>query len=140
MDGMDMRNRSFAAGAFALTFLAAGAALAQDADLVAEGEKVFRRCSACHMVGEGAQNRVGPELSDVIGRTAGAVEGFRYSAAMTEAGQNGLVWDEETIYTYLEKPREFVKGTNMAFAGLPKTEDRKAVIAYIVANQTAPMN
>jgi cytochrome c len=112
--------------------LAAGPALAQD-DLAAEGEKVFRKCGACHQVGEGAENKVGPELNGVIGRTAGSLEGFKYSDAMIEAGAGGLVWDEATLKEYLENPRAMVKGTKMAFAGLKKEEERAAVIAYLAS-------
>ncbi len=119
---------SFGVGPFA------GAALADEA-LIAEGEKVFRKCAACHMIGPDAVNRVGPELTDVIGRTAGSVEGFKYSKAMIEAGENGKVWNNETLHDYLENPRGVVKGTNMAFAGLKKLEERDAVIAYIEAQQ-----
>ena len=104
------------------------AALAQDA---AAGEKVFARCKACHMVGENAKNRVGPELNDLFGRTAGTVEGFRYSKAMTEAGAGGLVWTEETVAEFVADPRGFVKGTRMVFAGLKKEEDVANLLAYL---------
>jgi cytochrome c2 len=113
--------------------LAATPVLAQD-DLAAQGEKVFKRCAACHQIGPDAKNRVGPSLEGVIGRTAGTAEGFTYSDAMAEAGQGGLVWTDETLHAYLENPREMVKGTKMAFAGLKKPEDRDAVIAYIEAS------
>jgi cytochrome c len=102
-----------------------------DVELAAKGETVFRRCSACHQVGEGAQNRVGPSLNGVIGRTAGTAEGFRYSNAMKAAGEGGQVWTEEEMYSYLENPRAKVQGTNMAFAGLRDSEERLAVIEYI---------
>ena len=125
--------RHHLAMALTLGTLAAGPALAQD-DLVAEGEDVFKRCAACHQVGEGAENRVGPHLNGVIGRTAGTLEGFSYSDAMVEAGAGGLVWDEATLSEYLENPRAMVKGTKMAFAGLRDDADRAAVIAYIAAN------
>jgi cytochrome c len=112
----------------------AAPAFAQDADLVEDGEKVFRRCAACHQIGEGAESKVGPPLEGVIGRTAGTFEGFKYSDAMVEAGAGGLVWNDETLHEYLENPKTMVKGTKMAFAGLKKPEDRDAVIAYIEAN------
>jgi cytochrome c len=113
---------------------AAGSAMAQDADLVGAGKKVFQRCAACHMVGPDAKNRVGPELNGVIGRTAGTLEGYKYSNAMVDAGAGGLVWSEETLHEYLADPRAMVKGTKMAFAGLKKAEEVDAVIAYIEAN------
>ncbi len=131
-----MRYQMFAAAALAASFGAFGSqALAQDAALIAEGENVFKRCAACHQIGPDAVNRVGPQLTTLIGRTAGTVEGFRYSKASVEAGEGGLVWTEEVLFEYLENPRAFMKGTNMAFAGLKKPEEREAVIAYIVSQQ-----
>ena len=96
----------------------------------AEGEKVFRKCKACHSVDEG-KNKVGPSLHNIIGRTAGTVEGFRYSSAMEEFGAAGNVWDDETLSAYLEKPKDVVPKTKMAFVGLRKEEDREDVIAYL---------
>lgn len=112
----------------------AAPAFAQDADLAKEGEKVFRRCKACHQLGTDAKNAVGPSLEGVIGRTAGTHEEFSYSKAMTEAGEGGLVWNDDTIFQFLEKPSAMVKGTKMAFPGLKSEDDRHAVIAYIEAN------
>jgi cytochrome c2 len=119
--------------ALAMAGLAAAPALAQDPDQVAAGEKVFKRCAACHQVGPDAKNRVGPDLNGLIGRTAGTEEGFKYSKAMTEAGENGLVWDEDALFSYLADPKAMVKGTKMAFVGLKSEDDRHAVIAYIEA-------
>jgi len=118
-----------AALAAILWFAVAGAALA-DGD-AAKGEKVFRRCKACHAVGEGAKNKVGPELNNVIGRTAGTVEGFNYSKAMVAKGEEGLVWNEETLAEYLKSPKDFVPKNKMAFAGLKKDDDLADVIAYL---------
>jgi cytochrome c len=106
-----------------------------DPDLVAAGEKVWNKCRACHKVGEGASNGVGPHLNGLFGRTAGTTEGFRYSKAMETAGEDGLVWTEETLAEYLANPRKMVRGTRMAFAGLRDEEDIKAVLAYIEAQQ-----
>lgn len=115
-------------GAALALALLAGAAQAQDA---AEGEKVFRKCRACHVIEDG-KNRVGPHLYQVFGREVAAVDGFRYSSAM-EAWGEGKVWDDALMAEYLEKPRSVVKGTKMAFAGLRKAEDIANVIAYIKA-------
>lgn len=115
---------------FGVGFTMPISAAAQD-DLAAAGEKVFRRCSACHAVGEGAKNKVGPELNAIIGRTAGGLEGYNYSSAMKEAGAGGLVWNEETLATYLADPKAMIPGTKMAFAGLKKEDDVAAVIAYM---------
>jgi cytochrome c2 len=105
-----------------------GGAFAAD---VAEGEKVFRKCAACHAVGEGAKSRVGPHLNDLFGRHAGTIDGFKYSAAMVAAGEGGLAWDEQALTQFLVKPRDLVKGTRMAFAGLRKSADVANVIEYL---------
>jgi len=97
----------------------------------AKGERVFKKCVACHAVGDGAKNKVGPQLNDVFGRPAGTIEGYKYSKAMIAAGQDGLVWDETTMATYLAKPRDMIKGTRMAFVGLRKQQDLDNVIAYL---------
>lgn len=125
------RNRIVRRAAATLLGLGlATAAQAQD-DLVAEGEGLFRRCAACHAIGEGAVNRVGPQLNRVYGRVAGSLEDFEYSDAMTAAGEAGMVWDEAQLTGFLANPREHVPGTKMAFAGLRKEEDIAAVIAYL---------
>lgn len=107
-------------------------AIAQD-DLNAAGEKVFKKCAACHAIGPDAKNKVGPELNGLIGRTAGTAPDFSYSDAMKKAGEGGLVWTSETLHTYLENPKAMVPGTKMTFAGLKKPEERDAVIAYITS-------
>ncbi len=98
----------------------------------AEGENVFRKCKACHEVGEDAKNKVGPILNNVLGQPAAQNPDFKYSSAMTEAAANGLVWDEESLTAYLEKPKDFMPGTKMSFAGLRKPEDIADVIAYLM--------
>ncbi len=96
------------------------------------GEKVYKRyCLACHKVGDKARNLVGPVFNDLFGRTAGTVEGYKYSDAMRAAGQNGVVWDEQTLRAYLPKPRDFVTGTKMTFVGLKKPEDIENLIVYL---------
>ncbi|MEM6441900.1 MAG: cytochrome c family protein, partial [Pseudomonadota bacterium] len=107
------------------------ASLAFDFGDPASGEKIFRKCSACHMVGDGAKNRVGPILTGVIGRPAAAVDGFKYSKAMAAKGDEGLVWTPEVLLEYLERPRDYVKGTSMSYAGLRKEDERRDVIAYL---------
>lgn len=116
----------------AAALLAASPALAQDMAVgdASAGEKVFRKCKACHVADE-AQNKVGPHLMGLFGRTAGELEDYRYSSAMTEAGESGLVWTHESLGAYLEAPRKYVPGTKMAFAGLRKEEDIADVIAYL---------
>ena len=114
----------------AMLSLAPHETLAADGD-AANGEAVFRRCRACHDVGPSARNKVGPQLNDIIGRKAGTVEGFNYSAANKKKGEEGLVWTEEVLLEYLKKPMEYMKGTRMAFVGLADEQDRKDVIAYL---------
>jgi cytochrome c len=113
--------------AMSIATLAAGPSRAQDA---AAGEKVFSQCKICHVADQDT-NKVGPSLHGVIGRTAGTHPNFSYSPAMIKAGKDGMVWDEAHLTTYLHNPREVVKGTKMAFAGLKKDEDIANVIAYL---------
>lgn len=107
------------------------AAAALDMALVEEGENVFKKCKSCHQVGDGAKNRSGPILNGVVGHPAGAVDGFRYSNVMADAGAGGLVWTEEELAAFLAKPKAYMKGTKMSFAGLRKDEDIAAVIEYL---------
>jgi cytochrome c len=107
------------------------AASALDPAMVEAGAAVFKKCAACHKVGEGARNAVGPHLNAVFGRTAGTVEGFKYSKPMADAGAGGLVWDEAALDGYLADPKGFLPKNKMAFAGLKKPEDRTALIAYL---------
>ena len=98
----------------------------------AAGERAFRRCAACHAVGEGAEIKAGPVLNGVLGRPAGTYEGFDYSDALLEfAAAEELVWTPETLDAFLTKPRDYIDGTKMAFAGLRKEEDRADLIAYL---------
>lgn len=97
----------------------------------AKGEKVFRKCQACHAVGEGAKNKVGPALNGIVGAPAGQVEGFKYSNSMIEHAEDGLVWDKETLAAYLTKPKDVVPKTKMSFAGLRKEDDVANIIAYL---------
>lgn len=116
------------------TGMAAAVPSEPDPELVAAGEKVFAKCKACHMVGEDAKNRVGPILNGVVDRHVGAVEGFKYSAAMADAGASGMVWDDQTLHGYLADPKGFIPKNKMSFAGLRKPEDIDAVIAYLRAH------
>ena len=111
----------------------AASASAQDAAAgdPAAGEKVFKKCAACHTLSPDGKNKVGPDLYGVIGRTTGTAEGFKYSEVMTKAGADGHVWTEEELSKYLESPKTMFPGTKMTFAGLKKPEERVDVIAYI---------
>lgn len=104
---------------------------AVDAALIEAGAKVFKKCAACHKVGEGAKNGVGPLLNGSVGRPLASVEGFKYSKGMIDKAAEVPVWDQAALDAYLENPKGYVKGTKMSFAGLKKAEDRAAVIAYL---------
>lgn len=104
---------------------------AADPALIAAGETVFKKCSACHKVGEGAKNAVGPALNGIVDAAMGQVEGFKYSATLSEMGAAGAVWDTASLHAFLENPKGFVTGTKMSFVGLKTPEDRDAVIAYL---------
>lgn len=110
----------------------AAAPAAIDAALAAEGETVFKKCRSCHQVGEGARHRTGPILNGIVGRTIGSVDGFKkYSKKIVEMGGEGVVWDDATLDEFLARPKDFIKGTRMSFAGLRDEEDRAAVIEYL---------
>jgi cytochrome c2 len=118
---------------FAVAILGAmtvGAA-AQEETAVERGEAQFRKCMACHNVGEGAANKIGPVLNDVLGREAGTYPGFFYSPAMVEAGEGGLVWTVDTLNQWIATPKKFIPGTKMTFAGIRSDEDRADIIAYL---------
>jgi cytochrome c len=107
----------------------AGAAFAEgDA---AAGEKVFKKCKACHAVGDGAKNKVGPMLNGIVGNEIASVDGFKYSKAFKAKKEEGLVWTVEVLDEYLTKPKAYIKGTKMGFAGLKKEQQREDVIAYL---------
>ena len=118
-----MKNYVFIAAA-ATGLLLAAPAQAGDA---AAGAKVFKKCKACHYV-DREKNKSGPRLVNSVGRAAGAVDGVKYSKAM---GGSGLVWEEATLAGFLAKPKKYLKGTKMSFAGLKKESDIANVIAYL---------
>jgi cytochrome c2 len=104
---------------------------APDMALVAAGEQVFRRCSSCHEVGEGARTRTGPVLNGVVGAPIASEAGFRYSRVLEEAGAAGRVWSVEELSAYLADPRGHMPGTKMAFQGLRSADEIAAVIAFL---------
>ena len=98
----------------------------------AAGEVVFKKCMACHAVGEGAKNKVGPELNGIFGKpAAGRDDGYAYSGGLKDAGAGGLVWTPETLAKWLHKPKDVVANTKMTFAGLTEDADIANVIAYL---------
>ena len=108
---------------------------AVDPDLLAKGEKVFKKCKACHQVGEGAVNKVGPALNGIVGASAGVSDGFKYSKPMKAAAESGLVWNQDELRAFLAKPKKYMPKTKMSFAGLKKDADLDAIIAYLSTYQ-----
>jgi len=108
-------------------FLLLGSQAALAEGDAAKGEKIYKKCKACHSL-EAGKNKVGPSLAGLFGRTAGTDEGFKFSDAMKESG---IVWDEATLDSFLEKPKKVVPKTRMAFPGLKKEQDRMDLIAYL---------
>lgn len=97
----------------------------------AAGEKIFKKCKACHMVGEGAKTRTGPALNNVVGAEIGETEGFKYSAGMVALAEADEIWTIENLNALLTKPKDFVEKTKMSFAGLKDEQDRADLIAYL---------
>ena len=100
------------------------------ADDLKKGKKAFRPCKACHAVGEKAKNKVGPQLNGIIGRVAGAVEGFNYSDAIKNSG---ITWDEANLDEYIANPKKKIPGNKMVYVGLKSEKKRKALIAYLAS-------
>lgn len=95
------------------------------------GEELYQQCSGCHQIGEGAVNRIGPQLNHIFDRPAGAVEGFRYSDSFQRAAAGGLEWDYDTLDAFLENPRKLVSRTRMSYRGMPDQQDRDDLVAYL---------
>ena len=102
----------------------------------AEGAKIFKKCAACHSISQGGANKIGPALWGVLGRKAGSVSDYKYSKAMIAYGKP---WSFEEMDGFLIKPKEWVKGTKMAFAGIKDAKDRAAVILYMNENTDKPL-
>ena len=100
------------------------------------GEKVFKKCAACHSIVKGGKNNIGPALYNVVGREVGAVDDYKYSKALAAYGKE---WTFEELNGYLLKPAKWIKGTKMAFAGLRKEKDRASVILYLNQNSDNPL-
>ena len=102
----------------------------------AEGAKVFKQCLACHSIAEGGKNKIGPALWGVLGRQAGSLPDYKYSKAMAAHGKK---WSFEEMNGFLLKPKDWIKGTKMSFAGLKNEKDRAAVILYMNENTNNPL-
>ena len=103
---------------------------------IALGEKVFKKCAACHSIVKGGKNNIGPALYNVVGRKTGAVTDYKYSKALASFEKE---WTFEELNGYLTKPAKWIKGTKMAFAGLRKEKDRASVIKYLNQNSDSPV-
>ena len=103
---------------------------------VAEGEKIFKKCAACHSINKGGKNNIGPALYNVIGRKIGGMDNYKYSKALAAYGKE---WNFEELNGFLIKPAKWIKGTKMAYAGLRKEKDRASVIKYLNANSDNPL-
>ena len=104
---------------------------------VASGEKIFKKCAACHSIVKGGKNKIGPALYNVVGRKVGAVSDYKYSKALAGYEKS---WTFEELNGYLIKPTKWIKGTKMAFAGLRKEKDRASVIKYLNQNSDSPLS
>ena len=103
---------------------------------IATGEKVFKKCAACHSIVKGGKNNIGPALYNVVGRKVGVISDYKYSKALTDYDKQ---WTFEELNGYLIKPAKWIKGTKMAFAGLRKEKDRASVIKYLNQNSDNPL-
>jgi cytochrome c len=111
------------------------AAILATGDLAA-GEKIFKRCAACHSINKDGKNKIGPALYNVVGRKVGSVGGYKYSNALAEYEKE---WSFEELNGFLTKPAKYIKGTKMAYAGLRKEKDRASVIKYLNQNSDNPL-
>ena len=111
------------------------AALLSTGDL-AHGEKVFKKCSACHSIKSGGGNKIGPALYNVVGRKVGILDDYKYSKALAKYEKN---WSFEELNGFLLKPKDWIKGTKMAYAGLRKEKDRASVILYLNKYSDSPL-
>ena len=102
---------------------------------VAEGEKIFKKCAACHSINKGGKNNIGPALYNVVGRKIGGMDNYKYSKALAAYGKE---WNFEELNGFLIKPAKWIKGTKMAYAGLRKEKDRASVIKYLNQNSDNP--
>jgi cytochrome c len=103
---------------------------------IADGEAVFKKCASCHDVTKGGPNKVGPNLYGIVGASFAHMDGFAYSAGMAEHGSN---WGFAELNEFLFKPRDYISGTKMSFAGLSKASDRANVIAYLNSMSDNPL-
>nr|WP_242650499.1 c-type cytochrome [Cognatiyoonia koreensis] len=114
-----------------ISLVAATSSGAQTNGDATRGEALYGQCSGCHQIGEGAVDRIGPQLNHIFERNAGAAEGFRYSKGFTRAADGGLAWNYDTLDAFIENPRSLVSQTRMSFRGMSDPQDRADLIAYL---------
>ena len=131
--GESVMNHASADDAPVFTATAGAESTSPDPALIAEGEGAFRQCKSCHQIGAGAKDRTGPQLNNIIGRTVGGIDGFRYSRVFAEAADAGQVWDADSLAAFLTDPRGAMSGTKMAFRGVSDPAEVAALIAYLEA-------
>ena len=102
---------------------------------VSSGEKIFKKCVACHSINKGGKNKIGPALYNVVGRAVGGVDDYKYSKTLASYGKN---WTFEELNGFLQKPASYLKGTKMSYAGLRKEKDRASIIKYLNENSDNP--
>ena len=103
---------------------------------VISGEKIFKKCAACHSINKGGENKIGPALYNVVGRAVGGVTDYKYSKAL---GSYDKQWTFEELNGFLKKPASYIKGTKMSYAGLRKEKDRASIIMYLNQNGDNPL-
>jgi len=102
---------------------------------IASGEKIFKKCAACHSINKGGKNKIGPALYNVVGRAVGGVDNYKYSKTLASYDKE---WTFEELNGFLTKPSSYLKGTKMSYAGLRKEKDRASVIKYLNQNSDSP--
>ena len=102
---------------------------------VTSGEKIFKKCAACHSINKGGKNKIGPALYNVVGRTVGGLDDYKYSKALASYGKE---WTFEELNGFLKKPSSYLKGTKMSYAGLRKEKDRASIIKYLNQSSDSP--
>ena len=101
----------------------------------ASGEKIFKKCAACHSINKGGKNKIGPALYNVVGRAVGGVDNYKYSKTLASYDKQ---WTFEELNGFLQKPASYLKGTKMSYAGLRKEKDRASIIKYLNQNSDSP--
>jgi len=128
---MPIKHAARVLAANMLILLASATMTAAQTANIENGAETFKKCRACHLVGDNARHAVGPSLNNIIGRKAGSAAGYTYSDNMRELGETGLVWNDEQLGRYLESPKAVVPRGKMAFPGIADPQDRADLIAYL---------